>query len=134
MTSSLYFIHGLGGHAFGSWSFNRGAPRMWPRDFLAKDLPNRPRHPSDPNGPRLAGRISTIGYNAHAQRTYSPTTTIEKAAEDLLERIRTDRPEVRQSHWNGHCLTLKSDPFSNRALTVLCILPVTVSADSSLAR
>lgn len=69
---------------------------MWPRDFLATDIHNRPRRPNDPGGPKLAARISTIGYNAHAKRTYSSTTTIEKAAEDLLERVRTDRPEVSQ--------------------------------------
>ncbi|GAB1311439.1 hypothetical protein MFIFM68171_01649 [Madurella fahalii] len=89
----LYFIHGLGGHAFGSWTLNKSPPRMWPRDFLAKDIPNRPRRPNDPEGPKLAARISTIGYNAHAQRTHSSTTTIERAAEDLLEKVRTDRPE-----------------------------------------
>ncbi|KAK3330784.1 hypothetical protein B0H66DRAFT_74682 [Apodospora peruviana] len=89
----IYFIHGLGGHAFRSWATDKGFPQMWPRDFLPNDVRERPLDPKNPNGPRLAGRFSTIGYRASTVNTWSATTTIDRAAENLLGAIATDRPE-----------------------------------------
>jgi hypothetical protein len=68
---------------------------MWPRDYLPNDIKERPRDGNDPDGPKLRGRFSTIGYQANARSSWSATTTIEKAAENLLIQIKTDRPEVR---------------------------------------
>jgi hypothetical protein len=67
----MYFIHGLGGHAFKSWSIDRGFPQMWPRDFLPNDIKERPLDPHFPEGPKLAGRFSTIGYRANIFSTWS---------------------------------------------------------------
>jgi len=67
---------------------------MWPRDFLSNDVKERPCDEANPNGPKLRGRFSTVGYQANARNTWSATTTIEKAAENLLIQIRTDRSEV----------------------------------------
>lgn len=66
---------------------------MWPRDFLPNDVQGRPCDENNPNGPKLRGRFSTIGYQANARSSWSATTTIEKAAENLLIQIKTDRPE-----------------------------------------
>jgi hypothetical protein len=81
----MFFVHGLGGHAFRTWSTDdAGFPQMWPRDFFPNDV--------KANG--LAGRFSTIGYSAKALSTYSATTTIQRAAENLLMQIKVYRPEV----------------------------------------
>ncbi|KAK0628411.1 hypothetical protein B0T17DRAFT_152656 [Bombardia bombarda] len=89
----LYFIHGLGGHASKSWSTDKGFPYMWPKDFLPDDVKERPLDPNNPDGPKLAGRFSVIGYRADWRKTWSATTSIEKNAENLLSAIKTDRPE-----------------------------------------
>lgn len=90
----MYFIHGLGGHAYRTWSTDKDFPHMWPKDFLPNSIKERPLNADNPYGPKLAGRFSTIGYRASAMDTWSATTTIERAAENLLSTIRTDRPEV----------------------------------------
>ncbi|KAK4189032.1 hypothetical protein QBC35DRAFT_514333 [Podospora australis] len=89
----LYFIHGLGGHAFRSWNADDGPTSMWPKDLLPAEIEERPMDPENEHGLKLAGRFSTIGYSANAQSSHPATTTIEKAAEDLLNSIRVDRPE-----------------------------------------
>ncbi|KAH0556608.1 hypothetical protein GP486_005557 [Trichoglossum hirsutum] len=83
----LYFVHGLGGHAFDSWAFvkknqSHESMKMWPRDLL----PNR----FLPDGPR--GRFSTIGYNANVV-VQGGNTTIASAARNLLYELRNDRPQ-----------------------------------------
>ncbi|KAK0611978.1 hypothetical protein B0T14DRAFT_548929 [Immersiella caudata] len=90
----VYFIHGLGGHAYRSWSNDRDLPfpQMWPKDFFPNDVGSRPVNPKDPSGPKLAGRFSTVGYRASALDTWSATTTIKKAAENLINTIQTNRP------------------------------------------
>ncbi|KAK5653066.1 hypothetical protein OQA88_9352 [Cercophora sp. LCS_1] len=90
----MYFIHGLGGHAYRSWSTDRNFPQMWPKDFFPNDVRQSPVNPRDPSGPKLAGRFSTVGYRASALNTWSATTTIEKAAENLINTIQTSRPAV----------------------------------------
>lgn len=52
---SIIAVTGLGGHAFGSWSYS---PRyMWLRDFLPKDLPHV--------------RVLTYGYNSQLKTASS---------------------------------------------------------------
>ncbi|KAK4197803.1 hypothetical protein QBC40DRAFT_308773 [Triangularia verruculosa] len=91
----LYFVHGLGGHAFKSWSTSAdtASPRIWLRDLFPDDIKARPVNRDNPNGPKLAGRFSTIGYRASSVGSNSAIMTIEKAAENLLNMLRTDRPE-----------------------------------------
>jgi len=95
---SVYFVHGLGGHAYRSWSTDRDLPfpQMWPKDFFPNDVGSRPANPNDPSGPKLAGRFSTVGYRASALDTWSATTTIKKAAENFINTIQTSRPAVRR--------------------------------------
>ncbi|KAF1957234.1 hypothetical protein CC80DRAFT_412132, partial [Byssothecium circinans] len=44
----VVFVHGLGGHAIGSWTGTNG--KCWPRDLLGSDL--------------AEARIITFGYDA----------------------------------------------------------------------
>src|SRR5436190_248919 len=119
----MFFVHGLGGHAFRTWSTDdAGFPRMWPRDFLPSSIAS--------NG--LAGRFSTIGYSAKALNTYSATTTIQRAAENLLMQIRVDRPEVGSLPLEGHgakicSIIMHADHPNSRVLTVPYISLATVS-------
>ncbi|KAK0718730.1 hypothetical protein B0T21DRAFT_55204 [Apiosordaria backusii] len=91
----LYFVHGLGGHAFKSWSTaaETASPRIWLRDLFPDDVKTRPVNRANPYGPKLAGRFSTIGYRASSVGSNSAIMTIDKAAENLLNMLRTDRPE-----------------------------------------
>ncbi|KAK4171898.1 hypothetical protein QBC36DRAFT_382216 [Triangularia setosa] len=91
----LYFVHGLGGHAFKSWSTTTDmtSPRIWLRDIFPDDVKTRPVNQTNPNGPKLAGRFSTIGYRASSVGSNSAIMTIDKAAQNLLNMLRTDRPE-----------------------------------------
>lgn len=98
----MFFIHGLGGHAYRSWSTDRDLSQMWPKDFLPHDIKERPLNPNHPTSLNLAGRFSTVGYRASVQGTYSATTTIEKAAENLISTIQISRPQVR-SHFLEVC-------------------------------
>ncbi|KAK0730844.1 hypothetical protein B0H67DRAFT_528030 [Lasiosphaeris hirsuta] len=89
----MYFIHGLGGHAFTTWCNDTAVPQMWPKDFFPNDVKAKPLDPKDPTGPHLAGRFSIIGYHADALTSWSATMTIEKAAQELLTNLSVDRPE-----------------------------------------
>jgi hypothetical protein len=80
---SFIFIHGLGGHAFKTWTNHRyntpGDLCMWPRDLLARALHKRRRY----------GRYWTFGYNANTRdRDPHVIKTIEDAAEELLAALR----------------------------------------------
>ena len=92
-SDSLYFVHGLGGHAFDTWASpiskksSHASLKMWPRDLLPQRF--------EESG--LRGRFSTLGYNANVFRNTS-NTTIESAAIELLYHLRNDRPEVSSSH------------------------------------
>ncbi|KAK3363108.1 hypothetical protein B0T25DRAFT_526318 [Lasiosphaeria hispida] len=89
----MYFIHGLGGHAFTTWCNDTAVPQMWPKDFFPDNVEAKPRDPNDPTGARLAGRFSIVGYHANALTSWSATMTIEKAAQELLTHLSVDRPE-----------------------------------------
>jgi hypothetical protein len=60
---------------------------------LPNDVKGQPVDPNNPDGSKLRGRFSTIGYQANARKTWSATTTIESVAENFLIQIKTDRPE-----------------------------------------
>lgn len=86
---SVYFVHGLGGHAFKTWSSDvqHGdikTLKAWPRDFLPKRLMK--------DG--VNARIYSLGYNANVIRKAAPNATISSAAEDLLAALRSDRSQV----------------------------------------
>ncbi|KAK3498668.1 hypothetical protein B0T13DRAFT_503097 [Neurospora crassa] len=89
----MYFVHGLGGHAFRSWSTDKGAPHMWPRDFLPDDIKARPLDPMNWHGPKLAGRLATVGYRASAMCASAATATIDKISQNFLNHLRADRTE-----------------------------------------
>ncbi|EAA29626.2 hypothetical protein NCU07369 [Neurospora crassa OR74A] len=89
----MYFVHGLGGHAFKSWSTDKGAPHMWPRDFLPNDIKARPLDPMNWHGPKLAGRLATVGYRASAMCASAATATIDKISQNFLNHLRADRTE-----------------------------------------
>ncbi|KAK3497159.1 uncharacterized protein B0T23DRAFT_437943 [Neurospora hispaniola] len=90
----MYFVHGLGGHAFKSWSTDKGAPHMWPRDFLPNDIKARPLDPMNWHGPKLAGRLATVGYRASAMCASAATATIDKISQNFLNHLRADRTEA----------------------------------------
>ncbi|KAJ4402710.1 hypothetical protein N0V85_005256 [Neurospora sp. IMI 360204] len=89
----MYFVHGLGGHAFKSWSTDKGAPHMWPRDFLPDDVKARPLNPMRWEGRKLAGRFATVGYRASAMFASAATATIDKISQNFLNHLRADQTE-----------------------------------------
>ncbi|KAK3951028.1 hypothetical protein QBC32DRAFT_344984 [Pseudoneurospora amorphoporcata] len=89
----MYFVHGLGGHAFKSWSTDKGAPHMWPRDFLPDDVKARPLNPRKWEGQKLAGRFATVGYRASAMFASAATATVDKISQNFLNHLRADRTE-----------------------------------------
>lgn len=85
----MYFLHGLGGHAFDTWSFDVSHDKFeslkaWPRDFLPGRL----------SGENINARIYTLGYNANMVKNAAPNATIDSFAEDLLSVLYGDRREV----------------------------------------
>jgi hypothetical protein len=63
---SLVAVHGLSGHAFGSWAhFNDSTNRyiMWLKDFLGEDVPNV--------------RIMVYGYEARLDRTTTMSRLVD---------------------------------------------------------
>ena len=82
-------MHGLGGHAFNTWSFdvlhNRiESSKAWPRDFLPERLSEEGIH----------ARIHTLGYNANIIKNAAPNATINSLAEDILSVLYGDINEV----------------------------------------
>ncbi|MCJ1461653.1 hypothetical protein MMC07_000250 [Pseudocyphellaria aurata] len=81
----VYFVHGLGGHAFRSWCSDADDDitkmTAWPRDFLPKGLLRE----------GIKARIFSLGYNANSVRGAAPNATIQSTAEDLLAHLLADR-------------------------------------------
>lgn len=65
---SILFVHGLSGHAVGSWTSSNG--KCWPRDFLGKDSADI--------------RVMTFGYEARLERD-SSTSQLSDFGGQLLE-------------------------------------------------
>ncbi|KAF2789378.1 hypothetical protein K505DRAFT_253469, partial [Melanomma pulvis-pyrius CBS 109.77] len=65
----VVFIHGLSGHAIGSWAASNG--KCWPRDFLGNDL--------------ATARIITFGYDAKLRGAKSTSQLSDYGTQLLLE-------------------------------------------------
>ena len=79
--ASIIAVHGLNGHAYGTWAFqpdNKGGfEAMWLRDFLPYRIPN--------------ARIIIYGYNSTLIGPNTSVSNIKDFASDLLERLLDDR-------------------------------------------
>lgn len=75
---SIYFVHGIGGHAFKTWCSDVDDDiknlKSWPRDFLPKGLLRK----------EIDARVFTLGYNANIFRGAAPNADITSTAENLL--------------------------------------------------
>jgi hypothetical protein len=81
--SRLFFVHGLGGHAFSTWAYSAKDSdkcTMWPRDFLPTTVKNR----------GWRGRYSIIGYDA----AILGSSSITSAAQQLLALLIAERSQV----------------------------------------
>ena len=72
---SVIAVHGLGGHAFRTWT-HKETGKMWLRDFLPGKLPNT--------------RIMSFGYDAKVLNSKSVIGMMENA-QNLLADIRSNR-------------------------------------------
>ncbi|KAF2877237.1 hypothetical protein BDV95DRAFT_601651 [Massariosphaeria phaeospora] len=68
--ADILFVHGLGGHAIGSWTASNG--RCWPRDMLGNDVENT--------------RIISFGYEASLTQDTS-TSRLSDFGEQLLGQL-----------------------------------------------
>ncbi|QBZ55224.1 hypothetical protein PoMZ_00119 [Pyricularia oryzae] len=81
----IVFVHGLGGSAWRTWSWNRDTALFWP-DWLPEEEPSLARF-----------RISTFGYNA-SFRGAATNLTILDFAKDLLMQLLAAIEDDRDSH------------------------------------
>lgn len=85
---SVYFVHGLGGHAFRTWCSDADGDitkvNAWPRDLLPKAFLRE----------NINAQIFTLGYNASPAKRTAPNATIQSTAEDLLTQLMEDRSIV----------------------------------------
>ena len=85
---SVYFVHGLGGHAFRTWCSDADDDitkmTAWPRDLLPKGFLRE----------NINARVFTLGYNANSVKRAAPNATIQSTAEDLLAHLIADRSRV----------------------------------------
>lgn len=81
----VYFVHGLGGHAFRTWCSDADDDitkmTAWPRDLLPKGFLRE----------NINARVFTLGYNANSVKRAAPNATIQSTAEDLLAHLIADR-------------------------------------------
>ena len=85
---SVYFVHGLGGHAYNSFRYKSSRHEdivMWARDLLPDTLDQRGKK----------GRYSTFGYPAPIVDSEDITQNIQDTARELLRSIVKDRGKVR---------------------------------------
>ncbi len=79
--TSIIAVHGLNGHAFGTWACHEEGQSnfevMWLRDFLPKQV-NR-------------ARIQTYGYNSAVMGPSTSVSSVNNFACDLLHRVLGDR-------------------------------------------
>ena len=78
---SIIAVHGLNGHAYGTWAFQQegkaGCEVMWPRDFFPDQVKN--------------ARIITYGYNSTLLGPSTSVSSVKDFAFDLLQRILDQR-------------------------------------------
>jgi pimeloyl-ACP methyl ester carboxylesterase len=79
-STSVIFVHGLGGHHYGTWGDVNGG-FFWPR-FLAAETPG--------------GRVYTVSYAAAATNWIGTAMPIQDRATNVLELLLTER-EVREA-------------------------------------
>lgn len=76
-------MHGLNGHAYGTWAhYEDGQPgfeNMWLRDFLPVNVKN--------------ARIMVYGYNSALLGSNASVSSVTDFAHDLLQRIIDDRAD-----------------------------------------
>jgi hypothetical protein len=75
MPGSVVAVHGLGGHAFHTWT-EKQSGKLWLRDFLPSQIPS--------------ARIMTYGYDSKVAFSKSDTE-INDIAADLLARLQGER-------------------------------------------
>ena len=78
--TSIIAVHGLNGHAYGTWAFQEGkagSEVMWLRDFLPDQVKN--------------ARITVYGYNSTLVGPNTSVSNVKDFACDLLQRILDDR-------------------------------------------
>ena len=80
---SIIAVHGLDGHAYGTWAhYEAGQPgfeAMWLRDFLLDDVKE--------------ARILVYGYNSALLGSNTSVSSVKDFAHDLLQRIIDDRAD-----------------------------------------
>ena len=89
-SSSVYFVHGLGGHAYNSFrhkSRDHRRSNMWARDILPTSL----------DRPGKRGRYLTFGYPAPVLDSDEISQSVQETALQLLRNIREDRGKVQLS-------------------------------------
>lgn len=97
----MYFVHGLGGHAFNTWSTDpddHTQTCMWPRDILPKYL--------EESG--IFGRYSTFGYPAGWFGSKSSGRLVKQSIEDAASWLFNDIANSRSGE------TVKSLPLNAR--------------------
>ena len=78
---SIIAVHGLNGHAYGTWAHHEegksGSESMWLRDFIPEKVPK--------------ARILVHGYNSALLGSNTSVSSVKDFAHDLLHRIIDDR-------------------------------------------
>jgi hypothetical protein len=109
---SVIAVHGLGGHAFGSWSYVNHQSQshvMWLRDFLGEDVPQV--------------RILVYGYEARLDKTTTMSRLLDYRRSLLGQLLNSrrgmeQRPLILFGHSFGGtliaqvCLSTYHNPFS----------------------
>ena len=99
---SLVAVHGLNGHAFGTWTHKQNNI-MWLRDILPHNLPNI--------------RIMTYGYNAcyfNFTGDHNLRSIAQKLLGELVDLRKTDKASTLHRSHTG--------PLDNRAKSIHCII------------
>jgi hypothetical protein len=108
--TSIIAVHGLNGHAYGTWTCcedsRANIEPMWLRDFLPNQLPS--------------ARILVYGYNSAVMGPNSGVSGVRDFALDLLQRITDNRVEekVRRSAYFGPATDCLQDP--TRPIIFIC--------------
>ena len=81
--NSIIAVHGLNGHAYGTWAHceagQPGFENMWLRDFLPDEVKQ--------------ARILVYGYNSALLGSNTSVSSVKDFAHDLLQRIIDDRAD-----------------------------------------
>ena len=90
-------MHGLNGHAFGTWACHdedrANLETMWLRDFLPTQI--------------KGARVLTYGYNSTLLGPNTSVSTVRDFASDLLRRILADRDSKKVCRFQVSGIELK---------------------------